>query len=577
MKSLLKPFIHNIPLFIISTLLLGILDIAYHQYLFHENTASAMVKAYGEIVFMASIFCILSWVLRKIYFKILIYIFLFIIYIINSYLYYAYSTDITPNIVLILAETNNKEISGFFETYLTTPASYKTIFVVVVFLVATIIGEYYNSYISKKMESKYLRIVLSLTLLFGVIFGSSAIGRYNTLFVNDNPYYSERWIINNLFYKRMPIGNLCYSINAIYLSGKQIHAMVETTERSLNHVASINNDSLDIVLIIGESYNKYHSGLYNYLPNTTPLQCRERDKGNLYAFTNVKAPHNMTSIVLKNVLCCNNVHESEQWYNSPFFPALFKKAGYNVYLWDNQYQQDHNYPWSFTLNSVMYNDRIMQMAYTEVNEKGYAYDDGLISDFENKKLSKLGKKNLIVFHLWGQHLPANTQFPNDSKHKVFSIKDVRSKASYLNNESRQAIADYDNATLYNDEVVFHVMNLFRNKNAILVYFPDHGEEIYDYKNSCGRFVFGKADITPQQLKYQFEIPFVVWCSDQWKQKHNDEWQNIGQCLEREFTTDNVCHLLFRLAGIKTQEYKPSRDLFSPEFIPQTKKYSIFTL
>ena len=577
MKRLLIPFIQNIPLFIISTLLLGILDITYHQYLFHEVIASEMIKAYGEIVFMSSVFCILSWVFRKIYFKVFIYIFLFIIYIINSYLYYAYSTDITPNIILILAETNNKEIAGFFETYLTTPASYKTIFIVTIFLTATIIGEYYNNYISKIMENKYLKIVLSFILLFGVVFGSSSIIRYKNLFDNDNPYFSERWIINNYFYKRMPIGNLCYSVNAIYLSGKQLHHMIETTGKSIINVEPTNTDSLNIVLVIGESYNKYHSGLYNYIPNTTPLQCQERDNGNLYAFANVKAPHNMTSIVLKNVLCCNNVHEDEQWYNSPYFPAIFKKAGYNVYLWDNQYQQDHNYPWSFTLNSVMYNDKIMQMSYTEVNEKGYAYDDGLISDFEQNKLAKLGKNNLIIFHLWGQHIPADTQFPNDSKHKVFSIKNVRSKAPYLNDQSRQVIADYDNATLYNDEVINHIMNLFRNKNAVLIYFPDHGEEIYDYRNSCGRYVFGKVGITPQQIKYQFEVPFVVWSSNQWKQKHLMEWQAIEQCLDREFTTDNVCHLLFRLAKIKTQEYKPSRDLFSPEFVPQTKKYNIFAL
>ena len=36
----------------------------------------------------------------------------------------------------------------------------------------------------------------------------------------------------------------------------------------------------------------------------------------------------------------------------------FKKAGYDVWLWDNQYQQDHNYPWNFTLNSIMFNNNI---------------------------------------------------------------------------------------------------------------------------------------------------------------------------------------------------------------------------
>jgi heptose-I-phosphate ethanolaminephosphotransferase len=44
-----------------------------------------------------------------------------------------------------------------------------------------------------------------------------------------------------------------------------------------------------------------------------------------------------------------------------------------------------------------------------------------------------------------------------------------------------------------------------------------------------------------------------------------------------FSTDNVCHHLFRLAGIKTKVYQPERELFSTEFIPQTKEYDMLGL
>jgi heptose-I-phosphate ethanolaminephosphotransferase len=36
-------------------------------------------------------------------------------------------------------------------------------------------------------------------------------------------------------------------------------------------------------------------------------------------------------------------------------------------------------------------------------------------------------------------------------------------------------------------------------------------------------------------------------------------------------------MLFRLAGIKTKEYKSKRDLLSPDFKPQTKAYDITSL
>jgi heptose-I-phosphate ethanolaminephosphotransferase len=285
----------------------------------------------------------------------------------------------------------------------------------------------------------------------------------------------------------------------------------------------------------------------------------------------------MTSVVLKNVLCCNNVHENERWFDAPFFPAIFKKAGYDVWLWDNQYQQDHNYPWSFTLNSIMFNNTVKQLSYTSINDKGYQYDDDLVLDFEKNKLSKLGKHNLIIFHLWGQHLPADTQFPKNNKYKIFSIKDIKNKATYLNNDSRQVIADYDNATYYNDQVIRHIVNIFKDKNTILVYFPDHGEEVYDYQDSCGRQVFGEVEITPEHIKYQLEIPFTIWASETWKRKHEPEWMDMREYTDRAFTTDNICHMLFRLAGIKTKEYNNTRDLLDKDFIPQTKEYDIMSL
>lgn len=578
MNKALLPITENIPLFIISFLLLGGFDVAYQQILFHEIDTIGIVMAYGEITLTATLICYASWVLRKLYLKVFFYIILFLIYTINLYLTYAYSTDITPNILLILSETNNKEVSGFFGSIISETATLKTIVVIAFLLILTIIGEVYNNRIKKHVEKPIYTIILSFILLFGIVFGSSSFKRYWDLIHYKNPYDSERWILSKAYFsKRMPITNLIYSVNALHLSSLELNNMIENTESSLSDVQRIDSDSLNIVLVVGESYSKYHSQLYGYPLNTTPFQYDEFSKGNLYKFTNVKAPHNMTSVVLKNVLCCNNVHESERWFDAPFFPAIFKKAGYDVWLWDNQYHQDHNYPWSFTLNSVMYNNLIMQMSYTEVNEKGFDYDDGLITDFEQNELTKLGKNNLIIFHLWGQHLPADAQFPKNNKYNIFSIKDIKSKATYLNNDSRQVIADYDNATYYNDQVINHIVNIFKDKNTILIYFPDHGEEVYDYQDSCGRQVFGEVEITPEHIKYQLEIPFMIWASETWKRKHESDWMNMGAYTDRAFTTDNICHMLFRLAGIKTKEYNNTRDLLDKDFIPQTKEYDIMSL
>ena len=577
MKRIIQPIINNLPLFVITILLLGGFDVSFHQYHFHENDALGLFLAYGEMVMMAYVICLFSYWLRKIHLKVLLYVIFFTIYAVNCYLRLAFSTDISPKILLLLFETNTKEVSGFFSTYFFMPAMYKTIAMVCALLILTIFGEVFRKRIAQIITKPITTYILIPIILLGAIGGSAALYRYGHLALCRNIFETERWILDIPFRKGMPIPNLCYSLDAIHMSGQDLTHMITATEAVLDDVSCQETDSLTIIVVIGESYNKYRSSLYGYDLDTTPYQCEERNRGNLYAFNNVKAPHNMTSIVLKNVLCCNNIHEQEQWYDYPYFPAIFKKAGYMVWFWDNQCRWDPHAAWAFTLNSVLFNERIQQLSYTAISDSGAPYDGGLITDFENNTKGKLGNRNLIIFHLNGQHFLASTRYPHEPQYQVFTAKDVKDKASYLNEESRERIAEYANATRYNDAVIRQIMDLVKNHNALLVYFPDHGEEVYDYRDFYSRKLLATDQITPDLIKYQIEIPFIVWCSDKWKESHETEWQAIGQTIDREFSTDNLCHLLFRLAGIKTKIYMPERDLFSPEFVPQTKEYNMLSL
>ena len=143
-RRILLPIQQNLTLFVISILLLGGLDVFYHQYIFHENNIWGMLLSYGEMIMMAYLVCLCSHWLRKIRLKVVFYIILFAIYAVNCYLRLAFSTDFSPKILMLLFETNSKEVSGFFSTYFFTPAMYKTITVVTVFLLLTIVGELFR-------------------------------------------------------------------------------------------------------------------------------------------------------------------------------------------------------------------------------------------------------------------------------------------------------------------------------------------------------------------------------------------------------------------------------------------------
>lgn len=577
MKRILQPVIENIPLFLISILLMGGFDVGYQNYLFHEVEPFGVMSAYQEIIITSYFVCLISFICKRIHLKVFFYFILFILYAFSCYMRYAYSTDITPSTLLLLLETNTKEATGYLKTYLSTMPMIKTIMVITILLTLTLIGEHFRKQLIQISLRPICKCFLTIILLFGAVGCFSMIKRYWELSLCQTAYEAEGWKSGCTLYKSMPIPNLYFSITANNLASDDLFSMIDATKKSITNVTLIDNDSLNIILVIGESFNKYHASLYGYPLNTTPTQCKEQNRGNLYAFTHVKAPHNMTSVVLKNLLCCNNVHEGERWQNYAYFPAIFKKAGYDVWFWDNQYQSNPVMAFSLTLNSILFNKEIEQLSYTAYNEVCTTYDDGLIADFKQKKGSKLGSHNLIIFHLNGQHRPANTQYPQEKEYQVFSAKDIKDPAPYLNEDSRQRIAEYDNATLFNDQVMKQIMDLVRDTKAVLIYFSDHGEEVYDYRDFLGRSLLEEAKITPELVKYQIEIPFIVWVSDKWKQQNEAEWQRMGEAIDREFSIDNVCHLLFRLGGVKTKDYKPSRDLFSPEFIPQTKEYDIWNV
>ena len=180
-----------------------------------------------------------------------------------------------------------------------------------------------------------------------------------------------------------------------------------------------------------------------------------------------------------------------------------------------------------------------------------------------------GKHNLIVFHLYGQHVNPHYRYPAGSYYdNHFKPDSVRRNEKWLTTDKKQKIAYYDNATLYNDAVMEKIFNLYRNKNTVVVYFADHGEEVYDFRDTKGRHT--ETEPKPGTLMYQNEVPFVIWCSDRYKQLHPQVVARIKQALHRPYMTDNVGQLMLDLGRIKTQYYIPDRDLIAPQFRPRKR-------
>ena len=155
------------------------------------------------------------------------------------------------------------------------------------------------------------------------------------------------------------------------------------------------------------------------------------------------------------------------------------------------------------------------------------------------------------------------RYPNDSEFNVFTKDSV--KRNDIDGRRKSQIAHYDNATLYNDWVVNGVIQRFNDRNAVILYLSDHGEELYDFRDHYGRTQ--ERVKTRDMLKYQYEIPFMIWCSDYYMENHPDLVSNIASAVDKPFMNDNVCQILMGLVGMKTKYYNPKRDLLSPQYEP----------
>lgn len=503
------------------------------------------------------------------------YIILFAVFTVAAFINVHFDLEFSPTLFVLLKETNNNETEEFLRTYLFSPKSIIIYIKVASYILIAILAECgYRRYIIPHMDinikglmTNILSIVFCILIFYGAYCSLS--GLFPVLFnkksgikagdATDLVEYPATDIYTRLLYSYYVSSASSDVIQRAVSS--TTHAGTVTTDRE-------DTDSLNLILVIGESYNKTHSGLYGYQLSTTPNLSLLHKNNNLFVFNDVITPFNYTSHSMKNMLSCNSIADSENWYDFPYFPTLFKKAGFDVYFWDNQFDMDLGIIWEYALNSYIHNDSISDITYTQKNQGTFKYDGQLFDNFKQTVQNK-SSNNFYIFHLLGQHVAASNRFPHTSQFTHFTVKNYNyRKESFLDDTKRQKIADYDNATFYNDHMIFDIISYFSDKNSILVYLSDHGEEIYDYRDVMGRNYSDK--ISYDYLKHQFQIPFIIWCSNKYKQENADIVCRIKDAVDKPFMIDNLCQILFYIGGLHTSYYHEDRNILSPNYKPKDR-------
>lgn len=570
---IVAPILKEFPFFFMFFFLFGLPifgEILYLFQVYSPMVARGLIGRIGLLFLYDYLLTLLIYYSRSKIVKILIYVVVLFLFGINSFLFQNYGYEINMNVLTLILETNGREASEFVDSYLFSTGSIVAYGKVLVRLVIVLVLEFvYNRFVYDKNKSYLkLEIWLALPVVLMFVWGLVSFGAIVRICSHGtSEHFFHQQQIEDIRPKD-PISTTMLSLYALHLVGHEMDIAINTTRNLKSVLPADKSDSLDVVLIIGESSNKWHYSIYGYNHDTTPRFSEEARRGNLFVFSDAVSPFSMTSPSMKNFLSCNSLSDDESWAQHPFFPAIFKAARYQVFFWDNQKTVEPDAPYTVSLNSFLYNKDLARLSYTSVNDSTYTYDDELIRSFEQTSLPS-SDHNLIIFHLMGQHFQAKERYPHVAVFERFTADSIHRPEPFLQErEKRQRVAEYDNAVLYNDSVVRHVIDLYRDRNAVIVFLSDHGEETYDYKDAIFRYYEG--DMTKGWLRNVQNIPFVIWCSDTYIRGHEETVEAIRKAVDRPFMIDNLCHLMFHLGEIRSDYYVPERDLISDRFKPRKR-------
>ena len=510
----------------------------------------------------------------RLFVKALLYIFLYGVAVVDMYCYERFESTLTPTMLMLVGETTAQEAREFLSGYLswdvvTSSVGWILLLALVHLLWTCLRGAFCRGRKRLILPEFQPALITGLKAVVGAVIAWCLYDAY--ILTKDNKVAMGRLFsydtigqVEHELTKKdqaklyIPPYRLVFSIYANRLASRQI-VQLEAASAKVQ-IDSCSFRVPEIVLVIGESYNKHHSQLYGYNKPTTPLQLQMAADSSLVAFSDVVASWNLTSFVFKHMMSLWTVGDRGEWCDEPLFPEVFRKAGYQVTFLTNQFQPKakeavYDFSGGFFLNDPEFSKRQFDVR----NAQTYRFDESLLKAFDGLK-NKPEKGRLTILHLMGSHVDYRARYPQSRQY----FKPAMYNRPELSDKQRRILSEYDNSLRYNDSIVWAVTQRFIDKDAVVIYVPDHAEEIFDGKP----YMYGRmhgANIDYRLARNEMEIPFWIWGSPLYIERHPYGWKAIRAAKDRPMMTDALPHLLLYLAGIATPLYRPELNIITPEY------------
>lgn len=319
-----------------------------------------------------------------------------------------------------------------------------------------------------------------------------------------------------------------------------------------------NNSTIPyVVYILGESTTRNHMGIYGYHLQTTPYLSSLEKTGDLVKFTDVISPNGHTIKVLEKLFTFYRQGAKGKWYEYTDLFSILNQAGYYTSWLSNQESSG-----IYGNHGRFYAERCKSNSFVCVRDSKNDFTtpcDEHLLPLLDQTLKQTKPKSFIVLHLMGTHMEYENRYPKTFK--AFSTNVEQGE----NNKIKETKAAYDTAVRYNDSIVNAIINRFKDRNALIIYTSDHGEDVME----INKRIAGHDDLDTNNQKV--EIPMLVYMSKTFQKNYPYITNRIRLSAHHPFMTDDMIHSILDLMEIQTKEYRPSLSIFNKQFNYQRKR------
>jgi len=329
-------------------------------------------------------------------------------------------------------------------------------------------------------------------------------------------------------------------------------------EKRKNHklkFKSIKNEKNETyIIIIGESLNKRHMGLYGYVRDTNPYLSKMYKENKIIRFDNVYSNYTHTVQVLSQALTESNQYNKKDYYTSVSIVDILNKANIDTY-WvtcQNLYGTFDNMVSAIGTTSNHIKAFNKGLSITESSK----YDEVVIDKIDQILNEKTDKTRVIFVHLLGNHLNYSNRYPH-KKFEKFNNKIDNGYMGSLVSKNSSNVNAYDNSVLYNDYVVSSIINHLSKYKGVsgLLYMPDHAEDaIHKLEHDVRHFTFEMV-----------QIPMLAWFSEAYKNQYKQKYNRLINRKDRLFSNDMLYDTLIGLIGVKSNKYGEKYDFTSTKY------------